>query len=97
MSSRRNFLKTYAIGSAALLLDNCTGTDVFSKNNPKPEPTIIATWNRDKAVGEAYALLKKPGAYALDAIEIYVDRLQVGFGIPVRVIAVDLESTFLHV
>ncbi len=73
MPSRRNFLKTTALGTAAILLENCTNPaqkpDVLPKITQKPAPTIIATWNRDKAVAEAYSIIRKENGYSLDAIE----------------------------
>lgn len=73
MSSRRDFLKTTAFASTAILLENCTETapkDAFlAKNTSNPEPIIIATWNREQAVEAAYSILKKENSYALDALE----------------------------
>ena len=70
MSSRRKFLQTTALGSAAVLTGKQILADTIAL--PKPvvnKPIVISTWDFGKAANaEAWTILAK-GGRALDAVE----------------------------
>jgi N4-(beta-N-acetylglucosaminyl)-L-asparaginase len=68
MTDRRNFLKTSALASAALLVNNCA--NVETKPNVKVnKPIVLSTWKFGiKANEAAWEILKNNGR-ALDAVE----------------------------
>ncbi len=64
MQTRRNFLKTTALGYASL-----QSTPLFAFNTiEKNSPLVLSTWNNEKACAVAWDILQKKGK-ALDAVE----------------------------
>ena len=72
MTTRRNFIKTSAFASAALLLKNVTANEKSIHTDSKVvivKPIVLSTWNFGlKANEAAWAVLSKNGR-ALDAVE----------------------------
>ncbi|MBL4592591.1 MAG: isoaspartyl peptidase/L-asparaginase [Flavobacteriales bacterium] len=74
--SRRNFLKTSALGVGGLLLAKCTSAINKKTINPEitaitpiTKPIVISTWNHGLAANKAaWEILEKDGT-ALDAVE----------------------------
>ena len=74
--SRRNFLKTSALGVGGLLLAKCTSAINEKTINPEitaiapiTKPIVISTWNHGLAANKAaWEILEKDGT-ALDAVE----------------------------
>jgi N4-(beta-N-acetylglucosaminyl)-L-asparaginase len=68
MTDRRNFLKTSALASAALLVNACS-TDKPKANTKVNKPIVLSTWRFGiEANQAAWAILSKNGK-ALDAVE----------------------------
>ncbi len=72
MTTRRNFIKTSAFASAALLVDKVNANEEFTSKEHKSEalkPIVLSTWNFGlKANEAAWEVLSKNGR-ALDAVE----------------------------
>lgn len=76
MTNRRNFLKTTAIASAAVVLNSFTGNaeEIREEQNELPEgkvrkPIVLSTWRFGLQANEAAWEVLKNGGRALDAVE----------------------------
>ncbi|MGX5817543.1 N(4)-(beta-N-acetylglucosaminyl)-L-asparaginase [Chitinophaga lutea] len=69
MNSRRNFLKTAAIGAAALTADGLPAMAAGPKKGKVNKPIVVSTWDFGVAANKAAWQVLSKGGRALDAVE----------------------------
>lgn len=68
MNSRRNFLRTAALGAAALSLDGIPAAAQSNRGKTR-KPVVVSTWDFGIAANKAAWEVLKKGGRALDAVE----------------------------
>ncbi|RPE12349.1 twin-arginine translocation signal domain-containing protein [Chitinophaga lutea] len=69
MNSRRNFLKTAALGAAALSIDGIPAAAQSKTKGKVRKPIVVSTWDFGVAANKAAWEVLKKGGRALDAVE----------------------------